>query len=350
MTQRVLVTGGTGYLGSWCIVRLLEKGYRVRTTVRSLTKADAVRDAVASQVDPHGMLEVVAADLMSDDGWATAMAGVDGVLHVASPLGGGREARDPDAVIRPAVEGTVRVLRAAIDAAVPRVVVTSSGAAATPVPKGEVVVDDALWTDPDEPGLTAYRKSKVLAERAAWDTIAQHSGAGPGPDGAPAGHGTQLVTVLPAAIFGPALPGVSRSSTEIIERMLQGKVPLAPRIEMGIVDVRDLADLHVLALERPEAAGQRFLASGEVLSMLQIAQILRSGLGAAGAKAPRRSMPDGVVRLLARVNPELQVLVPMLGRRMTADAKRARDVLGWHTRPAGETVLDTGRMLLGSAG
>lgn len=322
----VLVTGGTGYLGSWCVATLLQQGYAVRTTVRSLSKADQVRAAVTSVVDPADHLTFAAADLTSDEGWADAMAGVDAVLHVASPLGGdGRQ--DDDAIIGPAVDGTVRVLRAACDAGVRRVVVTSSGAAATPTPKGDVVIDDRLWTDPDEPGLTAYRKSKVLAEKAAW-AFAKDC-----PD-------LEFTTVLPGAIFGPALPGMSRSSLEIIDRMVQGDMPAVPKVEMAVVDVRDLADLHVRAMASPDAAGQRFLAMGEVLAMRDLGQILR-GLGPVGAKAPTRTIPDGLFRLIARFRPEVGALVPMLGRRIKASSQRAHDVLGWQTRPARETIADS---------
>jgi len=334
VAETVLVTGGTGYVGSWCVVELLKRGYDVRTTVRSLRREQAVRDAVASQVDPDNRLRVVQADLTGDDGWAAAMAGVDYVLHVASPLGNDNP-KDPDELIVPARDGTVRVLRAATEAGVRRVVLTSSGAAATPAATGAVSIDDQLWTDPDQPGLTAYRKSKVLAERAAWDFMAEHGGV------------TELVTVLPGAIFGPALPGVSQSSTAIIGRMLSGRMRAVPRIEMAVSDVRDLADLHIRAMTEPAAAGQRFLGTSDVLSIQQMATALRAELGVA---APTRTMPDLALRLVARFNPQLRVLLPLLGRRLTASSQRARSLLGWQPRPAPETVVDTGRYLLAEAG
>lgn len=332
----VVVTGGTGYVAGWCIVRLLERGYAVRTTVRSATREAAVRAAVASEVDPGDRLGFVVADLTSDDGWDAALDDAEYVLHVASPLGG--EGGDPDAIIRPAVDGTQRVLRAAIRSGVRRVVLTSSGAAATPAARGDVVIDDALWTDPEQPGLTPYRASKVLAERAAWDLIAQ------------SGAGTELVTVLPGAIFGPSLPGVSESSTAIITQVLAGRPPAVPRVDMAITDVRDLAQAHVDAMRVPAAAGQRFLATGEVISMRDIAAILRAGLGDRGRRVPRLSMPDWALRLMARFVPPLRPLVPMLGRRLTARSDRAREVLGWDPRPARETVLDTARTALGRQG
>lgn len=328
--NRVLVTGGTGYLGSWCVATLLERGYRVVTSVRSANKADAVRRAVSSVTDPGDALDFAVANLTSASGWDEAMTDVQAVLHVASPLGASGRANVD--LIGPAVDGTLHVLGAAARAGVRRVVLTSSGAAATPVPTGDVVIDDALWTDPDEPGLTAYRKSKVLAERAAWDFAASHPR-------------LQLVTVLPGAIFGPALPGVSRSSLQIIARMLEGSLPAVPQVEMAVVDVRDLADLHVRALTSAKAAGQRFLAMGEVMTMGEIAAALR-GLSLGAGRVSTRGMPDPLLRLLARFIPELRPLVPMLGRHITADSWRAREVLGWQPRSAAETIADSARSLL----
>lgn len=292
-----------------------------------------MRAAVASQVDPAGRLDFVAADLSADDGWADALAGVGGVLHVASPING-QDPRDVDAFVRPAVDGTLRVLRAAEAAGVPRVVVTSSMAAATPIPTGNVTIDETEWTDPNQPGLTEYRLSKAMAERAAWDYVARH----------PA---VQLVTVLPGAILGPALPGVSRSSLLILDRMLGGGLPAMPRIELAIVDVRDLADLHVLALEHPDAAGERFLGVHETVTMPDIAELLRRDLGDAGAKVPRRAMPDAVVRLVARFNRELAPMASMLGRHLTVSGAKSERVLGWRPRPAEQTILDSAHFLIG---
>lgn len=326
----VLVAGGTGYVGSWVIVRALQRGFRVRTTVRSPDKEHAVRAAVATQINPSGRLEFATADLTDDAGWAQAMHEVDYVLHVASPLPNGNP-RDPDELIAPAREGTLRVLRAAVEAGVQRVVLTSSGAAATSGDRGEVAIDDRIWTDPEQPGLNAYRLSKILAERAAWDFIAE------------AGGSTELVTVLPGAIFGPPLPGVSASSSQIVDRMLNGSMRAVPRVDMSITDVRDLATAHLDALEMPDAADQRFLTVGETLTMLQMAEALRSELGELADKAPRRTVPDAMLRFAARFNPEVQALVPMLGRHVTTHTERARTVLGWNPRPAHTTIVDTGR-------
>jgi nucleoside-diphosphate-sugar epimerase len=327
--MRVLVTGGTGFVAGWCIKLLRERGDDVRTTVRNVSTSEPRLRALFP--DAGSRLEIVAAELLADDGWAAAVAGVDAVLHVASPLGSGDAPKDPDDLIRPARDGALRVLRAAIAAGVPRVVMTSSGAAATPPPGAAGEFDESLWTNPDQSGLDPYRRSKAIAERAAWDLMAAEGGT------------TTLATVLPGAVFGPILSAEARSSVEVIARMLRG-MPGVPHIGLQVVDVRDLADLHLRALE-PEAAGRRFLAVGGFLWMSEVAAILRRDLGDAGRKAPTRELPDWVVRLLARVTPGLSQLVPMLGRRYTYSTAAARS-LGWDPRPAETTIIDTGRSLV----
>jgi len=330
--MEILVTGGTGFVGGWCIRLLLDRGYAVRTTVRDPRREPSVR---SNFPDAGERLRIAVADLSSDEGWAEAIAGVSGVLHVASPMGGGSDPKDPETLIRPAREGALRVLRAAIDAGVPRVVMTSSGAAATPPPGASGVFDETLWTNPDQPGLDAYRRSKAIAERAAWDLVASSSGA------------TELATVLPGAVFGPPLSPEPRSSVEVIARMLRG-MPGVPRIGLQIVDVRDLALLHLLALESPQATGRRFLAVGGYLWMREVAAILRASLGDDASRVPTRELPDWVVRLLARVQPELGQLVPMLGRRYSYSTAAAQ-ALGWQPRPVEDTIVETGRSLIAAS-
>jgi len=225
------------------------------------------------------------------------------------------------------------VLRAAVDARVPRVVMTSSGAAATPPNGAEGVFDEALWTNPDQPGLDAYRRSKAIAERAAWDFMAEHGG------------DTTFSTVLPGGVFGPLLPGQGLGSVEVIGRMLHG-MPGVPHIGINVVDVRDVADLHIRAMESANAAGQRFIAVGGFLWMREMSALLRAELGEAGRKAPTRELPDWGVKLMARLQPGLAQLVPMLGRRYTYTTANARDLLGWDPRPAEVTVVDCGRSLV----
>lgn len=326
-----LVTGGTGFVAGWCIAELLDRGHTVRTTVRDARRAAQVR-AVAG--DRGEELEVVVADLMCDDGWAAAVDGCEQVLHVASPMGEGAEPKDPDVLIRPAREGTLRVLRAAVEAAVPRVVMTSSCAAATPRPGTDGEFDETLWTDPDQRGLDTYRRSKAIAERAAWDFMAERGGA------------TTLTTVLPGAVFGPVRSAGTTGSVDVIGRMLRG-MPGVPRIGLNIVDVRDLADLHVRAATDPKAARERFIAVGDFLWMSEVADELRARLGEAAKRVPRRTLPDAALRLMARAQPALGGIVPMLGRRYTYSHAKAHDLLGWTPRPARTTVVECAESLLG---
>lgn len=337
MVETVLVTGGSGFLGGWCIVALLQRGYDVRATVRSLSKADAVRPMVATQVDPGARLTFARADLTSDAGWDAAMTGIDHVLHVASPLGG--EGESLAALVGPARDGTIRVLAAATKAGVKRIVVTSSCAAATPRdqtsggPGGTSTSDETTWTDAGDPKLNAYRKSKAIAERAAWDWMEAN------------GEPSRLTTILPAAIFGPVLSPEAMSSVALIQGLLNGRPPAVPRVSFNIVDVRDVAEAHVLALTTPEAAGQRFIASGEFLWMKDVAAILRDGLGYGTGKVPRRVMPDGLVRLIAIFVPPMRALTPIIGRRHSFDGRKAGRLLGLQLRPARDTILDCARSL-----
>ena len=332
MAELVLVTGGSGYIAGWCIAELLSRGYEVRTTVRDPGRERSVVNAVSSVAGPAERLSFAVADLTADDGWDAAVKGVDYVLHVASPLGGGT----PDAMIAAARGGTLRVLRAAVAAGAKRVVMTSAANAASPSSYAtEGVTDETLWTDPDDPALIPYRRSKTLAERAAWDFMS--GSAGP----------TELVTVLPGAVFGPILTTSTIGSVGIIGRMLSGKMRGIPRIGLEIVDVRDLADVHIRAMTSPDAAGQRFLATGEFIPMAEMARVLREGLGADGRAVPTRQVPDVVVRFAARfLDRSLREITPALGRRNRHTTEKARRVLGWAPRPARETVLDCARSLI----
>ncbi|WP_262056608.1 NAD-dependent epimerase/dehydratase family protein [Streptomyces sp. STR69] len=334
MPELVLVTGGSGYIAGWCIAELLRRGYDVRTTVRAEGKERAVTDAVATVVDPAGRLGFAVADLTADEGWDAALKGVDFVLHVASPLGAASD--DPEALIAPARDGALRVLRAATGAGVRRVVMTSAANAASPSSyASEGVTDETLWTDPDDPTLIPYRRSKTLAERAAWDFMS-------GCDGP-----TELTTVLPGAVFGPVLTTANLGSVGIIARMVSGKMPGVPRIGLEVVDVRDLVDVHIRAMTSPAAAGQRFLATGEFVWMADIARTLRDGLGEHGRTVSTRRLPDFAVRLAARFrDPSLREITPALGRRNRHSTEKARRVLGWEPRPAREAVLDCARSLI----
>jgi dihydroflavonol-4-reductase len=319
----VLVTGGTGYIAGWCLTELLARGYDVRTTVRSLDKAERVRRAVGRDV------EVVAADLTADDGWAEAVRGCEYVLHVASPLG----IDGSTALVEPARDGTLRVLRAAVVAGVKRVVVTSAANTASPSSyRDSGVSDETLWTDPDDPTLQPYRRSKTLAERAAWDFMKSTKD-------------TTLTTILPGAVFGPILSPDGLGSVQIVARLLNG-MPGTPKIGFEIVDVRDLADIHIRAMTAPSAAGERLLATGEFMWMQDMALALRSGLGDAASRVPKRNLPNVAVRLAALRDPALREILPALGRRHRHTTEKAERLLGWRPRPAAETVVACGQSLL----
>jgi nucleoside-diphosphate-sugar epimerase len=335
MTETVLVTGGTGYVASWCIAGLLDRGYAVRTTIRSLDKAPAVRAAASLETDPGDRLSFVVADLLSDGGWPDAMAGVDFVLHVAQPLGTGSES-DPEALIAPARDGVLRVLRAAEAAGVKRVVMTSAANAASPSSyQEEGVTDETLWTDPDDPTLIPYRGAKTIGEKTAWEFMETSGGA------------MTLTTILPGAVFGPIRSTGTVGSVGIIARMLQGTMPGTPRIGFEIVDVRDLADVHIRAMTSPEAAGQRFLATGEFLWMRDMARTLRERLGPAASRVSTRQLPDFVVRLSARFfDRSLRSITPALGRRARHSTAKAERMLGWTPRSAADVVADCGRSLI----
>ncbi|HET6452194.1 MAG TPA: aldehyde reductase, partial [Spirochaetia bacterium] len=284
--ERVLVTGGSGFIGGHCILQLLAAGHEVRTTVRSLRREPEVRATLrAAGAGRLEALSFVEADLLSDAGWKEAMAGCRYVLHVASPFPPGVP-RHEDEVIVPAREGALRVLRAAREAGVSRVVMTSSFAA---IGYGHQKTDRPFteedWTDPDGRDASAYVKSKTLAERAAWDLLQREGGA------------LELAVVNPVGVLGPVLGPDYSTSILLVQRLMDGAVPGCPRLHFGVVDVRDVADLHLRAMTSPAARGQRFLAvAGDFLEMKEMAAILKARLGAAASRVPTRVLPDWLVR------------------------------------------------------
>jgi dihydroflavonol-4-reductase len=332
--ETVLVTGGSGFLGGWCLVEALRRGYRARTTVRDLSREPAVRAMLAPEVEAGDRLTVLAADLNDDAGWRQAVEGCDYVLHVASPFPPAQP-RDPDELIVPAREGTLRVLRASLEAGVERVVLTSSTAAVRnsggPPRAGDLTEED--WTDPANPGLTPYVRSKTIAEQAAWALVRDE------------GELSRLTVVLPSAILGPTLSDDLSYSLQALTRMLNG-MPGVPRLGFSFVDVRDVATLQVTAMTAPEAAGERFLAAGPFLWMSEVAEILRDHLGAAAAKVPRRTVPNLLVRAMARFDPGLRSVVSDLGQKVTYSNEKARTRLSWSPRPLEETILDCARSLI----
>lgn len=338
MTQgTVLVTGGTGFLGTHLIAQLLQAGYAVRTTVRTLDREGELRQALeragaGSDVD----LELTVADLSADDGWADAVSGVRCVLHVASPFPPAMP-KDDDEVIVPARDGALRVLHAARDVGVKRVVMTSSFAA---VGYGHAPSEQEFtekdWTNIDAP-LGAYIRSKAVAERAAWDFIAAEGGA------------LELAVVNPVGIFGPPLAADLSASVRLALQLM--KAPAVPRLATTVVDVRDVADLHIRAMTMPDAAGQRFLAStGEPLTFQEVARILREAVGDPNSTLP--VLDDEVVREGAKTDPGMANMAGELGKVRRVSSEKARTVLGWAPRSNVETLRATARGLrdLGLAG
>jgi nucleoside-diphosphate-sugar epimerase len=336
----VLVTGGSGFIASHAILQLLAAGHRVRTTVRSPDRAAAVRamlhaGGIGAGAPPQQTLRCFTADLLTDEGWNEAAEGCDYVLHVASPFPAGVPRHDEE-LIAPAREGTLRVLRAARDGGARRVVLTSSFAAiGYGHPQRAAPFTEADWTDASAAGNTAYVKSKTLAERAAWEFIARDGGA------------LELAVINPVGVFGPVLGPDYSTSIQLVQRMLDGGMPGCPRLFFGIVDVRDVAELHLRAMSAPEARGERFLAlAGDFMSLLEIAAALRAGLGAAAAKVPRRELPDWFVRLGARFNPLARQILPELGKHKNATSEKARRVLGWTPRAREAALIAAAESLL----
>lgn len=326
---RVLVTGGSGFIAGHCIVQLLAQGHRVRATVRSLAKEAAVRAVLTEAGMVHGEnLGFVAADLTRDEGWAAAVADVDVVLHVASPVQPG-QVDDEQALIAPAREGTLCVLRAARDAGVKRVVLTSAfHAVSWGHPHDGRTFTERDWTVLDGPGVDAYGRSKTLAERAAWDFLAAEGGA------------MELVTLLPVAVMGPVMGRDVSGANHLLQAMLDGAMPALPNLFIPIVDVRDVAAAHLLAMTTAEAAGERFLLSnGPALAMKEIGATLRAKLGAAARRVPTRSLPDFVVRVGARFSARLRGIAPDLGYAKRTSNEKARRVLGWTPRDPHEAIV-----------
>ncbi|MFN8347068.1 MAG: aldehyde reductase [Spirosomataceae bacterium] len=331
----VLVTGGTGFVAIECIVQLLQKNYRVRATLRSLKRKDEVINALKTAgISSFENLSFVETDLLSDNHWNKAAEGCEYVLHVASPIHL-EIPKDENEMIQPAVEGTIRVLKAAREAGVKRVVMTSNFGAVgySHTDTGQVITEES-WTDPNEKGLSAYNKSKVMAEKAAWEFIRKEGGA------------LELSVINPVGIFGPAYSTKLSSGFELLKKILDGSMKAIPNMTLSIVDVRDLADLHLRAMTDPAANGQRFLAlSDGVMTLPEIALFLKNRLGKRGEKISAKKLPDWLVRIAALFSPQAKALVPMLSRYRTSTNEKAKKWLGWQPRSKEEALLATAESL-----
>ena len=338
--SKVLVTGGSGFIAAHTIVPLLAAGHEVRTTVRNLKREPEVRamlkqGGLSSDLADSSQLTFIAADLLDDIGWPEAAAGCEFVHHIASPFPS-TVPKDENELIRPAREGAVRVLRAARNAGVRRVILTSSFAAiGYGHPDHAASFTEEDWTNPDAPDIQAYVKSKTLAERAAWEFMQREGGS------------LELAVVNPVAVFGPVLAADTSTSILIVRALMNRELPGSPRISFGIVDVRDVADMHLRAMTHPAAAGQRFLAvSGDFLSMHQIARILRENLGGRAAKVPTMELPDWLLRLASITDRRIKGLLPELGKHKNATSAKAQRLLGWQPRSREEAIISTAESLI----
>lgn len=334
MPDRVLVTGISGFLGGHVALQLLAAGYAVRGSVRSLDKAEKVRTTLATHGADLSRLEIVVLDLLADAGWTEAAAGCRFIQHVASPFV--IEApKDRNELIVPAVEGTRRAVTAALAAGVERIVLTSSIAA---IVYGHYDYDRVFtaadWTRLDGRPVPAYQESKLRAEQEAW-RLADAAGAR-----------EKLVAINPGAILGPLLDEDPGTSGALVQRLLNGAVPAAPRISFSIVDVRDVAAAQVAAMTAPGAGGQRFILSDREMSLMELADGLRTALPAYAHRLPRFELPDWIVRLAARIHSQLRENTGELGNIRRVDGDPGRALIGRPTIPAPEAALATARSLI----
>ncbi len=326
--ENVLVSGGTGFLAGWIIRKLLEQGYSVRTTVRS----DSSKNKVLSMFEKENVntanLSFAIADLTSSAGWDDAMQNIDYVLHVASPLGGDNH-EDPS-LIPIAVNGVENVISSAIRNHVKKIVMTSTEGANYPDKKNNnPAIDESFWTDENNKWITNYMRSKLFAEKKAWELIRAQSY-------------TQLVTIMPGAILGPYMAGKRSSTDQIFEMLLKGTP--SPNVIYPVADVRDLADLHILAMENNKADGERFIAESEEMTMPEMAKILKAAY--ADKKVSTIVIPNFVISIMAKFQAPMKVLNTMIGLRYHRTNKKAKELLGWNPRSAKETVLDTAEYMI----
>lgn len=333
--KTVLVTGGSGFVGIHCILQLLQQGYVVKTTLRSMNRQDEVKNMLkVGGIISFENLSFIETNLSKDDNWDEAVKDCEYVLHVATPISL-EIPKHENEVILPAVEGTIRVLKAAKKAGVKRVVLTSSFAAVGYSHNDpSTLITEECWTDPNDVNLSAYLKSKTLAEKAAWDFIANE------------GNGLELSVINPMGIFGPSLGPDISSGFELLKQMLNGSMKLVPKISFGIVDVRDVADLHLRAMTNPSANGQRFLAfSGDIISLPEIAYLLKTKLGNKADKVSTRILPNWGVRIIALFNDKAKNILPQLNKVKNSSNQKAKTILDWKPRSNEEALLASAESL-----
>ncbi|MDP5086313.1 MAG: aldehyde reductase [Yoonia sp.] len=337
MTTTVLLTGATGYIGKHIALQLLEAGYQVRGTVRNLARSDeviqAVRPHLSDPSDLESRLTFTELDLTADAGWDAAMVGIDVVMHTASPFPLAQPKKEDD-LIRPAVDGALRALRAAHNAGINRVVLTSSTAAisGSALPAGDRSFDETNWTDPTDPETTAYVRSKTLAERAAWDFVRDHA------------PQMNLTAINPGFVLGAPLDANFGTSIAVIKRLLRGKDPMLPDIGFATVDVQDVADMHVAVIDAPQTFGQRIMTVDKFMTFTDIAQSIKAAYP--NRKVVTRVAPDVMIRFLGLFDPTIKSIIPSLGRVDRIDNTRARQTLGRGMRQAHKAAVSSAAYLI----
>lgn len=337
MTQTVLLTGASGYIAKHIALQLLEAGYNVRGTVRDLSRGAEVTEAIRPHLKDDSNLETrlafVALDLTTDTGWTEAMDGVDVLMHTASPFPLDQPKNEDD-LIRPAVDGAMRALRAAHAAEVKRVILTSSTAAisGSALPAGDISFDETNWTDPTDPDAGAYVRSKTLAEQAAWNFVSKDA-----PD-------MHLTTINPGFVLGAPLDQHFGTSIQVIERLLRGKDPMLPDIGFSTVDVQDVAEMHVTVINKPETFGQRIMTVDSFLTFKDIAQAVKAAFPS--RRIPTRVAPNFLIRILGRFDPTIKSIIPGLGRVDKIDNSRARATIGRGMRQARKSVVSSATYLI----
>lgn len=335
MSKTALVTGASGFIAQQLILDLLAQGHRVRGTVRSAAKGAALKTALAPHTPRANEIELVEADLESDAGWDAAVAGVDVIHHVASPFPMAAP-KNPDDLIRPAREGSLRVLRAARRAGVARVVLTSSCAA---IAYGRDALPEQFteqdWTNPDNTAdCTAYVQSKVIAERAAWDWVQGE------------GRGIGLTAINPVAVLGPIRSAQVKTSVGIVAQLMAGKFPALPNAGIQVVDVRDVSAAHVKAMDDPATIGQRYILADRFYWLKDFARVLRDAFPTRASKIPTRSLPDFVVRALALFSGDMKTIAKELGKRRFSSSEKVRALLGRNLIPGDDAIRASAETLI----
>lgn len=333
-STNVLITGANGFIGLHTVLHFLKRGYNLRATVRTQEQGEKVRQTLAKHADTHH-LEFTYADLTNDAGWDQAVSGCDFVLHLASPFPA-EAPKDENDLITPAREGTLRVLRAAEEAGVRRVVLVSSVAAVISGHERENrAFDESDWTDTSKTGY-AYAKSKTLAEQAAWEFIRSTENV----------NGMEMVSVNPSNVFGPVLDNRQHTSTEWFRTLLRREIPGLTRTQLNLVDVRDLVEMIEKAMITPEAAGKRFIANAASIPLQEFALILDRNFASRGYRVPTRILPDWLVRFFAIFIPKTKPVVDTLGWNHSLSTEQARSVLGWQARPYEGTIIEMAQSMI----